>query len=154
MRTMLISFKPDVYLKLVSGEKIYEHRKVFPDEPVKAYIYVSSPVKAISGIIYLNNRTSLQQWKQKYRYDPECVKRIDNYLLRYNYAMEINKFERTNSISLGQLKKDLDRFIVPQMYYYIENTELLAYLEEKLEADGLIIEHKYDNIKSSMICKS
>lgn len=154
MRTMLISFKPDVYLKIVSGEKIYEHRKVFPDEPVKAYIYVSSPVKAISGIIYLNNRTSLHQWKQKYKYDLECVKRIDKYLLKYNYAMEINKFERTNSITLGQLRKDLDRFVVPQMYYYIENTELLAYLEEKLEADGFFIQHKYDNIQSSMICKS
>ena len=37
MRTMLLSFKADVYQKVITGEKIYEHRKVFPDEPIKAY---------------------------------------------------------------------------------------------------------------------
>ena len=33
MRTMLMSLRDDVYRKVLSGEKIYEHRKVFPDEP-------------------------------------------------------------------------------------------------------------------------
>lgn len=56
---MLMSLRDDVYRKVLSGEKIYEHRKVFPDEPVKAYIYVSAPTKAICGIMYLSNRTSL-----------------------------------------------------------------------------------------------
>lgn len=55
---MLMSLRDDVYRKVLSGEKIYEHRKVFPDEPVKAYIYVSTPTKAICGIMYLSNRTS------------------------------------------------------------------------------------------------
>lgn len=41
MRTMLLSLREDVYKRVLSGEKIYEHRKVFPDEPVKAYIYMS-----------------------------------------------------------------------------------------------------------------
>ena len=41
MRTMLLSLREDVYKRVLSGEKIYEHRKVFPDEPVKAYIYIS-----------------------------------------------------------------------------------------------------------------
>ena len=35
---MLLSLIKDVYEKVLSGNKIYEHRKVFPDEPVKAYI--------------------------------------------------------------------------------------------------------------------
>ena len=48
MRTMLMSLRDDVYRKVLSGEKIYEHRKVFPDEPVKDYIYVSAPTKAIT----------------------------------------------------------------------------------------------------------
>lgn len=47
MRIMLLSLKEDVYRRVISGEKIFEHRKVFPDEPVKAYLYVSSPMKAI-----------------------------------------------------------------------------------------------------------
>ena len=115
---MLMSLRDDVYRKVLSGEKIYEHRKVFPDEPVKAYIYVSAPTKAICGIMYLSNRTSLLKWKEQYKDDAECVKRINEYLSHHNYAMEINKFERTNSIDLEQLRADLSKFVVPQMYYY------------------------------------
>lgn len=68
MRTMLLSFKADVYQKVITGEKIYEHRKVFPDEPIKAYLYVSTPVKAVVGIMHLNNRTAIEEWKEKYRF--------------------------------------------------------------------------------------
>lgn len=153
MRIMLLSLKEDVYRRVISGEKIFEHRKVFPDEPVKAYIYVSSPIKAICGIMYLSNKTSLLDWKKKYKDDFECVKRIDNYLVNYNYAMEINRFERTNAIDLSKLRLDLSKFVVPQMYYYIENTELHKYLEENLEVDGFVVTNDYENIKSDMICK-
>ena len=51
MRKMLLSFRPDVYEKIKSGLKIFEHRRNFPDEPIMAYMYVSSPVKAITGVI-------------------------------------------------------------------------------------------------------
>lgn len=47
MRTMLLSFKANVYKKVITGEKIYEHRKVFPNESIKAYLYVSTPIKSI-----------------------------------------------------------------------------------------------------------
>lgn len=50
MRKMLLSFKSDIYQKVISGEKIYEHHKVFLNEPIEAYLYVSTPVKAITGI--------------------------------------------------------------------------------------------------------
>ena len=75
MRTMLMSLRDDVYRKVLSGEKIYEHRKVFPDEPVKAYIYVSAPTKAICGIMYLSNRTSLLKWNESMRCDNSCRRR-------------------------------------------------------------------------------
>ena len=38
MRTMLLSFKPSVYEKIRTGIKIFEHRRSFPNEPIKAYI--------------------------------------------------------------------------------------------------------------------
>lgn len=47
MRKMLLSFKPEAYEKIKSGEKIFEHRRNFPDEPIMAYMYVSSPIKAV-----------------------------------------------------------------------------------------------------------
>lgn len=154
MRTMLLSLRTDVYKKVLSGEKIYEHRKVFPDEPVKAYIYVSSPTKAICGIMYLSNKTSLLEWKKQYKNDCECIKRIDAYLPQHKFAMEINKFENTNKIPLETLRHDLSKFIVPQMYYFIENSELLSYLEKNLVQDGLVVTHTFENISSTMICKN
>lgn len=153
MRTMLLSLKENVYKRVLSGEKIYEHRKVFPNEPVKAYLYVSSPMKAICGVMYLSNKTSLLEWKEKYKDDADCMKRIDEYLIHHKFAMEINKFENTNAIPLEKLRTDLTKFIVPQMYYFIENSELLDYLEKNLVPDGKVVTHTYENITSDMICK-
>lgn len=152
MRTMLLSLRSDVFDKVISGEKIYEHRKVFPDEPVKAYIYVSTPVKAIRGIMYLSNKTSLLEWREIYKEDKECISRIDGYLPKHKFGMEINKFEDTNAIPLNQLREDLDKFIVPQMYYFIEDSELLNYLEKKIITNGNVVTHEYEHITSDMIC--
>lgn len=154
MRTMLLSFKAEVYKKVLSGEKIYEHRKVFPDEPIKAYLYVSNPIKAIVGIMYLNNKTCIESWKEKYSYDPAALMRIDEYLTQHRYAMEITEFRNTNEISLYKLREDVENFVVPQMYYFIDDTDLLVYLEKNLKEDGVVIRHKFDNITSDMICKS
>lgn len=80
MRTMLLSFKPTVYEKVINGIKIYEHRRTFPDEPIKAYLYVSRPIQEITGIMYLDNRVCLEMWKQKYSYDENAVARVEKYL--------------------------------------------------------------------------
>lgn len=63
LRKMLLSFKPEVYEKIKSEEKIFEHRRNFPDEPIMAYMYVSAPVKAITGIVYLGKRHLAKQGK-------------------------------------------------------------------------------------------
>lgn len=154
MRTMLMSLRTDVYKKILSGEKIYEHRKVFPNEPVKAYIYVSSPMKSICGIMYLSNKTSLLDWKEKYKDDSECIKRIDAYLPKHKFGMEINRFEKTNAIPLDTLRQDLSKFIVPQMYYFIENSDLLTYLESNLLPNGKVVIHDYEEITSDVICRN
>ena len=62
MRTMLLSFKADVYKRVLSGEKIYEHRKVFPNEPILAYLYVSSPVQVITGKMVLGNKRKIEDF--------------------------------------------------------------------------------------------
>lgn len=153
MRTMLLSFKAEVYKKVLSGEKIFEHRKVFPDEPVKAYLYVSAPIKAIVGIMNLSNKTEIVSWKELYSYDKDAIKRIDRYLEHHKYAMEINEFQNTNMIPLETLRKDLKRFIIPQMYYFIDDTELLSYLEKNLSPEGEKIVHDFSKVTSKMICK-
>ena len=152
MRTMLLSFKADVYKRVITGEKIYEHRKVFPDEPILAYLYVSTPVKAISGIMKLENKTSIESWKEKYSYDIEAVSRINSYLEHYKYAMEITEFQETNSIGLEKLRVELTGFVVPQMYYFIDDSKLLIYLKKNLMPMGKKIFHDFSNISSDLIC--
>ena len=152
MRTMLLSFKADVFERVKSGEKIYQHRRVFPDESVKAYLYISTPVKAIVGIMRLDNRVQIESWKKKYSYDEATLSRIDNYLSKHTVAMEITEFQMTNAIPLEKLRNDLPGFVVPQMYYYIENTELLKYLEKNLDPVGEPIKHSFDNIPPELIC--
>lgn len=53
MKKLLLSFQPYWVEKIMNGEKIYEYRKRFCNEPVIAYMYVSTPVKAVTGIIHL-----------------------------------------------------------------------------------------------------
>ena len=153
MRKILLSFKADVYHKVLSGEKIYEHRKVFPDEPIEAFLYVSAPIKAIIGIMHLANKKDIADWKLEYAYDSEAVVRIDEYLKHHKYAMEIQDFQNTNAISLGKLREDVPGFVVPQMYYYIDDTELLKYLNKNLQPVGDKITHCFDCISSDQICK-
>lgn len=139
---------------MISGEKIYERRKVFPNEPIKAYLYVSSPVKAITGVMYLNNRIKIESWKEEYSFDKATLERIDEYLKYHKYAMQITRFEETNQIFLNQLRCDVPGFIVPQMYYFIDDSPLLEYLENNLQFTGKIILHDFSNVASEQICKS
>ena len=152
MRKMLISFKPDVFNTLISGEKIYEHRRVFPDEPIMAYIYVSRPIQAIAGTIILDNKTDLQEWKTKFSYDVDAVHRIDEYLKHHRVVMEIKHFQMTNQLPLSEIRTVFPNFLIPQMYYYLDGTPLLEYLEEHIQPVGNPITHAFENITSDMIC--
>lgn len=152
MRTMLLSFKADVYKRVLSGEKIFEYRKVFPNEDIKAFLYVSFPIKAVTGIMYLKNRTSLLEWKDRYKGYPEVCKRIDAYLPHYRYVMEIERFHETNAISLEKLRGDIPKFVVPQMYYFIDDSPLLTYLEQSLIPSGKIVKNSHKNVTNDIIC--
>lgn len=153
MRTMLLSFKPRVYERIKSGEKKFEHRRTFPDEPIKAYMYVSAPVCAITGILYLGKRHKLCDWKNEFADDLDAVQRIETYMEKVNYAMEIESFQETTSISLDRLRKENKKFVCPQMYYYLDETPLLEYIEKNLDERGVALNHSFDVITSDMVCR-
>lgn len=117
MKKILLSFKPFWYEKIKSGEKIFEYRKRFCDEPVMAYMYVSRPVMAVTGIIMLDRRIPLEDWKKQYKDDKEIYDRICDFAERNTYAMPILKFIDTNEIPLEIIKKEVHGFAAPQMYY-------------------------------------
>lgn len=153
MRKMLLSFKPSVYKNIYAGVKIFEHRRNFPNEPIMAYMYVSKPVRAITGIVYLNNRHALIDWEQEFECDSEALQRIADYRKSYRYAMEIAEFQETNTISLDDLKRDLPRFVVPQSYIYLDNNpELLKYIEDRIVELGINVKHDFSVITSDQVC--
>ncbi len=152
LKTIILSFKPEVYNRIVSGEKIFEHRRAFPDEEVKAYLYVSRPISAIKGILYLNNRHTLEEWLTEYKNDSDAVKRIKKYQEKYRYAMEMPKFIETTEITLKEIRESI-KFNVPRSYYFIDETELLQYIIEHIKETGRIILHEdYLDISSEKIC--
>jgi predicted transcriptional regulator len=152
MRKMLLSFKPEVYKKIKSGQKIFEHRRNFPDEPIMAYMYVSAPVKAITGIVYLGKRHLLSDWKEEFKDDENAVARIEKYQESYRYAMEIDVFQETTEISLENLRRDVPGFVAPQMYIYLDGTRLLEYVEARLVEKSINIKHTFDIIDLEEIC--
>lgn len=153
MRTMLLSFKPHVYQKILNGQKIFEHRRTFPDESIMAYMYVSKPVCTITGIIYLGKRHRLKEWLDNFKDDLDAVCRIKEYLETVNYAMEISCFQETSEIPLSELRENVDRFVVPQMYYYLDGKPLLNYLQKNLVLKNTIIDHNFDEISSAQVCR-
>lgn len=129
MRKMLLSFRPDVYEKIKSGVKIFEHRRNFPDEPIMAYMYVSSPVKAITGVVYLGKRHCLSDWMEDYKEDGNAVTRIKEYIEKYyyRYAMEIDRFVLfVKAILFGGIEEIGWRYtfqpIIEQQHNYVFST--------------------------------
>lgn len=153
MRKMLLSFKPQIYDKIYEGVKIFEHRRNFPDEPIMAYMYVSKPVRAITGIVILNNRHKLEDWEIEFKDDVEALERIKKYKESYRYAMEISEFKETNMISLDDLKRDINSFVAPQSYIYLDNNpKLLKYIESRISIKDKCIKHDFSNIIANQIC--
>jgi predicted transcriptional regulator len=152
MRTLLLSLKPEVFDTVLLGEKIYEHRKVFPEEPIDAYIYISRPVQALAGVMHLGNKAYLSDWKEKYSNDTDAVSRIDKYMEHYKVAMEIQSFQNTTQIPLSVVRERFPDFLIPQMYYYLDDLPLLEFMKENLKPLGEPIVHEFNNVTSNLIC--
>lgn len=154
MSTILLSFDADTFIKMENGGKKFEHRKHIPEGETKVYFYVSNPIKAISGIAYLGEREEFATWLDKYSDRPkEVIDRIEDYLTDCNYAAPIKRFQPTNRSSLEKLRNDNPGFIVPRMYYYLDNHTLLDYLERELKSARDEIVHSFDVITNDDICQ-
>lgn len=154
MRTILLSFDTEWFERLENNRLKFEYRKVLPAGELKVYFYVSSPTKAISGIAHFGDREELSTWLEKYSDRAgEVTERIHDYLQECRYAIRIKDFQKTNKITLTQLKNDIPDFIVPRMYYYLDNTELLEYLENNLVSQGEKYINTFDVIEDDDICK-
>ena len=62
--------------------------------------------------------------------------------------MEIERFQETSQISLEDLRKNVPGFVAPQMYIYLDGTELLEYIESNLKMIDLQVEHSFERIEA------
>lgn len=102
--------------------------------------------------MYLGNKVNIIDWKEKYKDDMDTQVQIDEYLKHHNVAIKIQKFQKTTSIELSDIRKEFPKFLIPQMYYYLYSLTLLDYLEEQLKPISEPITHSFEDIKSNQIC--
>ena len=153
MRTILLSFEPEWFHLIESGQKKFEYRKHFPAEQTTAFFYISAPQKMVSGVAVFGDREKLADWTVKYSNRPQSVQdRIEDFLTDCQWAIPVLSFQKTTSISLGQLRQDLPRFIVPRMYYYIDDSDLLRYLKSRLKPTGPLVENSFSHLSDDDIC--
>lgn len=155
MRTMLLSLKPEIFDLIRSGKKIFEYRHQFYTDSINAYLYISKPAQKVVGYIEFDKRINLQDWKEKYKNNSEVSNRIDDYISKnYKYAMPINKFKMTTEIPLIDLKNNLNKFIIPESYYYLDNfMDLNNYIRRNIEFTGEVVENNFKVIDSTDICR-
>ena len=155
MSTMLLSLKPEIFELIRSGKKIFEYRHQFYTEPIGAYLYISKPIQKIVGYIEFDKRIELKDWKNKYKDNIEVSKRIDDYISRnYKYAMPINKFKMTTEIPLSYLKNNLEKFIIPESYYYLDNfVELKEYIEKNIDFTDEVVVNNFQVVTDENICR-
>lgn len=154
MSTILLSFEPEWFSLLESGKKKFEYRKHFPDGgETTVYFYVSNPVKAITGVAVFGKKEKLSTWKEKYSDRPvKVTERISEFMEDCNYAIPMLSFTKTTRIPLKQLRTDIEGFIVPRMYYYIDDSDLLNYLKANLTSLEETHQNYFSFISDDDIC--
>ena len=153
MSTILLSFEADWFKKIESGEKKFEYRKHFPTGETTVYFYVSHPVKAITGKAVFGPRESLLDWKKRYKDRPHrVIERINEMLEDCRYAVPMHSFQATTMLPLEKLRVDIPDFVVPRMYYYLDNLPLLNYIQEHLLPIAEKVIFDFDNLSDDDIC--
>ena len=148
----LMSFWPQVFNRIISGEKLLEYRRVFPKNCQCALMYISSPVKAICGIVYFDDIYHLD--KLVGQFDEKTDKRIENYLNNYHYAGSIKSIQIIEPITLDHLRNSVPNFTAPQSYLYLDNyPELTEFVFNNLIPEENVIINNLENILPDKLCR-
>lgn len=132
-RNALISIKPQYAMKILSGEKTVEVRRMsFPDTIQRAYIYASTPVRRIVGYFDVDSQdtdTPELIWN-RYKEQSSIIKDdYDKYADDRN-AMTAILIKRTYAYEKPLSIEEVlgDRAIAPQNYCYIDNVSIIKKL--------------------------
>lgn len=150
----LMSFWPSIYAQIEGQIKLIEYRRAFPVDCSFAYMYITSPVQAICGIVYFGNMYSIADWKAQYTHDVEVLSRIDAFKPSTKFGMEISGFQKTLPITLEELRENVPNFTPPQSYLLLDRNKILSdYIENHIVHTGERIKNELKDIFPEHICK-
>ena len=116
MRTILLSFDEKWYPVLKSGEKIFEHRRKFCNEEVRAFVYLGKPRQQIVAEIGLGKRELLEDWLQQYQEEKEVADRISDFMRRNKFAMKVLWFKEIEPINIIEVLELFPELIIATVY--------------------------------------
>lgn len=125
-KTLLISLQNQYFQMIVKGEKRFEYRRKFRRDPVNAFVYINSPVKAIAGFLILDSPVigppsqiaSVAENERAGNYNA-----VFQYLsdLEEAYAIPIKEVRTFSPINLSEIKMSFPNFFPPQSYMILNN---------------------------------
>lgn len=123
VRTIILSLQPAPFGQMIAGIKRHEYRRRFAASPVRAFIYVSSPVKAIRAYAEFGKPivdTPERLGRLAEREGEGTIDGIVNYLagLEVGYALPLRTIREIEPLSLEELRADY-RFAPPQSYSHL-----------------------------------
>lgn len=129
---IILSIQPKYFQLILSGKKTVELRKQLPqklEKGVLVLLYVTSPVKALSGAFVVEDIRKLpldDLWHQVKSRLGMPRKDFNNYYSGSTHGVAISftkAWKLQKPFELVDLREDLDEFIPPQSFRYVKEAE-------------------------------
>ncbi len=124
----LMSIKPVDYDRILAGHKQVEYRKICPKNHCNIFLYVSSPVRKICGIMKIGKVLTDKVeniWEITNGLSGITEAEYNSYIGTYDYVTALY-IKHIKSIPPIDPKNIIDNFFAPQNYIYIRNEKLSA----------------------------
>lgn len=153
MRTILLSFDEKWYPVLKSGEKIFENRRKFCNEEVRAFLYLGKPRQQIVAEIGLGKRKLLEDWLQQYQEEKEVADRISDFMRRNKFAMKVLWFKEIEPINIIEVQALFPELKIPISFHFLDKKpDVLKWLDDNKHYTGYQIENDFSNVGRDNIC--
>lgn len=133
-REIFLSFKPEYFRPILYDIKKYEYRKRFCMEATKAYLYMSSPLQEVIGIMELGIPIKTTDILNKYPQESVIYKRTQHCVnVGELFAIPIESLQLYKKpIPISKIQQLDPSFHVPQCYLNIAKyKKVYDYLQEQ-----------------------
>ena len=147
-RKIFLSFRPEFFRPILYNLKMYEYRKRFCNEPTTAYLYLSSPVQEVIGIMELGQPILTTDKINDYEKGSIVYNRISHCIEGGElFAIPIESLQLFKTpVNIQKLKNIDNNFNVPQCYLNIEKfSKVYEYLKNQE-----LYEKEYENSHSTL----